>query len=264
MAGDYTRGMGRWRWIWFGVAVGTLFVAERLRPLRVQREPGVERLGRNLTIAMLGALASVAGEVPMVEPAQRVVARRRIGLVQWLPLPGAIRAGIGFLLLDYTLYHWHRLNHESPFLWRFHAVHHLDRDLDTTTGLRFHFGELALASGLRALQVLLIGVDRATLRAFQYSLVASVLFQHSNLELPDYLEAPLQQLVVTPRMHGIHHATREDWMNTNFSSMLTIWDRLHCSLRLDVRQSAVTVGVEGHQRRADVTIGRSLAFPFRA
>ena len=151
-------------------------------------------------------------------------------------MPRALRVVLGFLLLDYTLYLWHRMNHHAPLLWRFHAVHHVDLDLDTTTGLRFHFGELAMAAGFRALQVLLLGVDRDTLRLWQQLLVLSVVFHHSNLELPVEIEARLNGLLVTPRMHGIHHSTRADETDSNYSSLLSCWDRLHRSLRLDVPQ----------------------------
>src|SRR5262245_21162143 len=227
MPADYTRAVSRWRWVAFGVAVGALAVVERLRPLRRQREPGVERIGRNVAIGLLGGVATAAGELPIVAPIQSMAERRGLGLLRWLGLPRVLRVILGFLLLDYTLYLWHWLNHRSPFFWRFHSVHHLDRDIDTSTGLRFHFGELALASGFRAAQALLLGVDRETMRAHSWCLFASVVFHHSNLELPERLESALQAAIVTPRMHGIHHATRGEWMNTNYSSVLSVWDRLH-------------------------------------
>ncbi|MGH9141464.1 MAG: sterol desaturase family protein, partial [Vicinamibacterales bacterium] len=144
-----------------------------------------------------------------------------------------------------------------------HAVHHIDLDLDTTTGLRFHFGELAMAAGFRALQVLLLGVDRQTLRLWQRMLVISVVFHHSNLELPSDVEQGLNAILVTPRMHGIHHSTRPEETDSNFSSLLSCWDRLHRSLRLDVPQAEVTIGVAGFSRRQDVTLERSLTLPFR-
>lgn len=253
----------RLRWLLLGVAAGALVVAERLRPLRKQREPGSERITRNLAIGLLAAATTAAGEVPIVAPVAALAERRRIGLLRWLRLPKALRIVLGFLLLDYTLYLWHWMNHRSPFLWRFHSVHHADRDLDTTTGVRFHFGELALASLFRAAQILLLGVDRQTLAVWQRLLFASVVFHHSNVELPEHLESSLQAVVVTPRMHGIHHATRGEWMNTNYSSLLSIWDRLHRSLRVDVPQPAITIGVEGLQDPGDVTLERSLALPFR-
>jgi sterol desaturase/sphingolipid hydroxylase (fatty acid hydroxylase superfamily) len=247
----------------FGVAVGALFVVERRRPLRVRKEPGPARVGRNLAIGLLAAATTASSELPIVAPAQRLAERRRLGLLRSLPLRRLPRVLLGFLLLDYTLYLWHWLNHRAPGLWRFHAVHHIDLDLDSTTGVRFHFGELALAAGFRAAQVLLLGVDRGTLRAWQQMLFLSVVFHHSNVELPIDVERMLQAVFVTPRMHGIHHSTKGDEMNTNYSSLLSWWDELHGSLRLDVPQAAVTIGVEGYLQPDDVTLERSLTLPFR-
>src|SRR5439155_1561305 len=73
----------------------------------------------------------------------------------------------------------------------------------------------------------------------------------------------LQWVLVTPRMHAIHHSTRVEETNTNFSSLLSWWDRLHRSLRLDVAQSAITIGVDGLLDPSDVTLDRSLTLPFR-
>lgn len=253
----------RWRWIAFGVAVGALAIAERCRPLRPAREPGPQRVGRNLAIGVLAGLTTAASEMPVIAPAQQLAERRQLGLVRWLRVPRAFRFVLGFLLLDYSLYLWHRLNHHAPFLWRFHAVHHIDRDLDSTTGLRFHFGELGLSAGFRAAQILLLGVDPNTMAVWQRLLLMSVVFHHSNLDLPVAIEDRLNQVVVTPRMHGIHHSTRAGEMNSNFSSLLPWWDWLHRSFRSDVPQSAITIGVEGFLEPGRVTLGRSLTLPFR-
>jgi sterol desaturase/sphingolipid hydroxylase (fatty acid hydroxylase superfamily) len=252
-----------WRWVAFGVALGALFVAERRRPLRRQKEPGAARVGRNLAIGLLAGATTAASEFPVVAPVQALAERRRLGLLRFIPMPRGLRLVLGFLLLDYTLYLWHRANHQVPLLWRFHAVHHVDLDLDSTTGLRFHFGELAMAAGFRAAQVLLLGVDRDTLRLWQQMLVLSVVFHHSNLELPADLERRLNAIVVTPRMHGIHHSTRPEETDSNYSSLLSCWDRIHRSMRRDVPQESVTIGVPGFSRPEDVTLQRSLTLPFR-
>src|SRR5438093_1452771 len=116
------RGRSFWGALGFGAAVGALFVLERMRPLRSRKEPGAARVGRNLTIALLAGATTAASEIPLVSPVQRLAERRRLGLLRRLPMPGALRVVLGFLMLDYTLYVWHRMNHRVPFLWRFHAV----------------------------------------------------------------------------------------------------------------------------------------------
>lgn len=254
---------GRRGLIWpliFGVTTGALFVAERLRPLRVRQDPAPMRVPRNLTIGLLAAATTAACEMPIVAPVQQFAVRRRLGLLRLLPLPRALRIVLGFLLLDYTLYLWHWLNHRVPALWRFHAVHHVDLDLDSTTGIRFHFGELTLAAGFRAAQLLVLGVEDEALRLWQRCLLLDVVFQHSNVALSDRLESRLVTAIVTPRMHGIHHSMQPEEANTNFSSLLAWWDRLHGTLRLDVPQQRIRIGVCGFEDPTEVTL--ALALPF--
>src|SRR5690348_11840345 len=88
----------------FGVAAGALFIAERLRPLRTQKDPAPTRVPRNLSIGLLAAAATGATETPIVRPALRLSRRYRLGLLRIVPLPRALRFVLGFLLLDYTLY----------------------------------------------------------------------------------------------------------------------------------------------------------------
>jgi len=252
----------RWKWVVFGLAVGAFAVAERVWPLRRRREPGLERVARNLAIGAAAGVTTAFGAAPALAPIRRWAERRQVGLLRMLALPPVVRVLAGFLLLDYTLYIWHRLNHQLPALWRFHAVHHIDLDLDATTGLRFHFGEMALTAGLRAVQIVALGVDAGTIRVWQRLLFASVLFHHSNVALGEASERRLRVWVVTPQLHGIHHSSRPEEMNTNFSSLLPWWDYLHRSFRADVAQAQITIGVAGHLNEADVTLARSLALPW--
>src|SRR5262245_24583238 len=158
-----------------GVLAG-LVIFERKRPLRRERESKLRRNSRNLMVASLGALTVHLLEAPAVRPLARLVERRRFGLLPRLGLPRPLTILAAVALMDYTLYLWHILTHRVPLLWRFHAVHHVDLDLDASTALRFHFGELALSVPYRAAQVALIGVDPETLTWWQTFLSLSILF----------------------------------------------------------------------------------------
>src|SRR5207244_4155870 len=135
-----------------------------------------------------------------------------------ISMPNVARAIAGFVLLDYTMYAWHWLNHRLPFLWRFHNVHHTDLDLDVTTAARFHFGELGLSVAVRSLQIILIGVTPSLALIYEVALEASTQFHHSNWRLPFAFERVLNWLIVTPRMHGIHHSIVQRETNSNFSN----------------------------------------------
>jgi len=244
------------------VAGVALWRLERRRPLRRTTERRADRNLRNLTIAALSAVSLQTFERPLVQRLAQWVERNRVGLVYRLPLPESLRAVVVFLLLDYTLYLWHILTHMVPFLWCMHIVHHIDRDLSLTTGLRFHAAELITSVPWRALQIRLIGVSPPRLAGWQTLTLLSVLFHHSNVRLPMWLERRLVWIVVTPRMHGIHHSIRRHETDSNWSSGLTLWDWLHGTLILDVPQEALTIGVPAYRSRRDIGLCAQLALPF--
>jgi sterol desaturase/sphingolipid hydroxylase (fatty acid hydroxylase superfamily) len=121
------------------------------------------------------------------------------------------------------LYLWHILTHRLPFLWKMHVVHHLDRDLTATTAVRFHAAELMISSLWRVAQIVLIGVTPCHLSQWQALTLVSVLFHHSNVRLPLWLERGLALVIVTPRIHGIHHSIVLGETDSNWSSGLTMW-----------------------------------------
>lgn len=245
------------------VVAGALVAIELVRPLRPsRREPKRRRMERNAVVAALGAATVQLCEQPLVVPLARLVERRRWGVLGRLPIPRALRTLVVLAALDYTLYLWHVLAHRVPALWRFHAVHHADLDMDASTAIRFHFGELAVSVPWRAAQVLLLGVGPRELTLWQRLTLISVLFHHSNVRIPERVERWMGLLVVTPRMHGIHHSRVAAERDANWSSGLSAWDRLHGTLRLEPPQAAITLGVAGFDDPADVTLPKLLAAPF--
>ena len=240
-----------------------LLLLEHRAPLRrpTQREP--VRSVRNLTMGAASMAVVALAEGPLVGRLAGVMERRRWGLVQRLPLPPLLRDGLAVLGMDYTIYVWHVLTHKVPILWRFHLVHHVDLDLDSTTALRFHAVDMLISIPWRAAQIAVLGTSRRALSAWQGFFFASVLFHHSNLRLPARLERCLAALLTTPRMHGIHHSTVRAQTDSNWSSGLSLWDHLHGTFRMDVPQQAIGIGVPAYRDPAAIRLGPSLASPFR-
>jgi len=235
---------------------------ERRRPLRRPVEPKLRRAARNLVIAGVSAIAVVLAERPIVIPLAALVEKQHLGLLRQFRLPLWLEIAIALLLMDYTFYVWHILMHRVPLLWRFHLVHHVDLDLDASTALRFHFTEMLASIPWRVGQVALIGLTPFTSSLWQCAFLLCILFHHSNIELPIGWERWLNKLVVTPRMHGIHHSIVERETNSNWSSGLTIWDWLHGTLRLNVPQPEIKIGVPAFQEPIAVTLPRVLTLPF--
>lgn len=249
-----------------GAAAATgllLFLAERLWPLRRPRAALLARLAVNVVLAATALAAAASLVRPFTRRVLGLSADDALGLLPALGLPPWAAAPLGFLLLDLTFYWWHRANHRVPLLWRFHNVHHIDPDLDVTTALRFHFGEIALSALFRVAQVVALGVGPFTFWVYEACLQVATLFHHSNLRLPIGLERPLSRLLVTPRMHGIHHSQMEAEANANYGVVLPWWDRLHRTLRLNVPQRLLVIGVPGYSRPEDNRLAAVLLHPFR-
>jgi sterol desaturase/sphingolipid hydroxylase (fatty acid hydroxylase superfamily) len=246
-----------------GIAVAALFWLERRYPLRQkERESDWKRVPRNLALtATTGAVVKLC-ERPIVTPLSKWIDRKEAGLLPLLKLHPLTEKILGLILMDYTLYWWHLLSHRMPFLWQNHQVHHIDFEMDTTTALRFHGWEFFMSIPWRIAQVFLFGIRPKTLALWQGLTTAEVLFHHANLRLPISFENKLSRFIVTPRMHGIHHSVVQEERNSNYSSGLTVWDILHGTLKTDVPQEQIEIGVLDYRKPEDAKLKTLLALPF--
>ena len=238
------------------------FLLERFLPLRKATRSLLARLVVNLAIAALTFIAAGGLVQPAARWALRWSAQESLGLIHLAALPGWVKFVLSFLLMDLAFYYWHLANHRVPFLWRFHNVHHIDPDLDVSTAFRFHFGEIAFSSAFTVVQVSLIGPSIWAFAIYQLAFQAEVLFHHSNLRLPIGFERLLSKVIVTPRMHGIHHSEVRRENNSNFGTVFTFWDRLHRTLGLNIPQSEIIVGIPAYSLPNDNRIGPALLMPF--
>jgi sterol desaturase/sphingolipid hydroxylase (fatty acid hydroxylase superfamily) len=244
--------------------IGTLLWLERKRTLRRVTNSKFLRDLRNLGVAAGAGIVMQFVDVPVAFYLAAKAQENGWGVLARFPFSPAVRGILAIALLDYTLYLWHVLTHRIAFLWRFHQVHHLDIEMDATTALRFHFGEIAISVLFRAGQIILIGPSLLSVAAWQMFLVASILFHHSNVRLPIRTERRLARLLVTPRLHGIHHSVEPKLVNSNWSSGLTIWDWLHGTLRTEVPQETIVMGVAGFRGSEFQKLHRLYKLPFQS
>ena len=176
----------------------------------------------------------------------------------WSGLQGLF---IDLLILDCLIYWWHRANHEIPLLWRFHEVHHLDRFLDSTSAVRFHWGEVLLSAGVRAAIIVALDFPISSILVFETVVLAAAIFQHSNVKLPSGLERALSFVLITPSIHWVHHhAVRRD-TDSNYGNLLSVWDRIFGSLNPNPRDPEMEIGVE---RRDEESFASLLVHPFKS
>jgi sterol desaturase/sphingolipid hydroxylase (fatty acid hydroxylase superfamily) len=244
------------------VLFALLFALERWRPLRGPTRPLVGRLLVNAGVSTLAFAVALL----LVRPAALAMlgwtSAASFGLAHAIPMGPAAQAVLSFLLMDLTFYWWHVANHRIQLLWRFHNVHHIDPDLDVSTAFRFHAGEVALSTVFRVAQVGAIGLSAGTFAVYELVFQANTLFHHSNVRLPIRLERLLNLVLVTPRMHGIHHSQVRSETDSNYSVVFSWWDRLHRTLGLGIPQAQIHIGVPGYSNPADNAFGHSLRLPF--
>jgi sterol desaturase/sphingolipid hydroxylase (fatty acid hydroxylase superfamily) len=232
----------------------TLFVAERLRPAAPRPTDGGRRVGRNIALFALNVGLSPLIVVPLSTWAAA-------HSLDWRPgwWSGGAGLALDLLLLDLFIYWWHRANHRAPFLWRFHEIHHLDRFLDTSSAVRFHFGEVLLSAISRAGFVVLLGPSIAAVLVFETMLLCAAIFHHSNLRLPARLERALSFVVVTPSIHWVHHHRVRSDTDSNYATVLSLWDPLFHSRSPTRRWLDMPIGTEGREERP---LGALIARPF--
>lgn len=244
-----------------GAVVGGILLAERRRPLRAQKKPAIPRNLRNAALGAGCAVIVAAVEEPLCHAiAKRNLAEKR-GFAQKLPRPLRLIGGIA--AMDYGFYWWHVATHKVPFLWRFHRVHHIDPDMDASTAVRFHPLDMLVSLPWRLVQVRLAGVSPKSLRIWRNFFNASILFHHANLKLPKGVDRALSRVLTTPEMHGIHHSGIKAERDSNFTSGLSFWDRLHSTYRGDVPPDAIDIGVYDPLAQDDAPLDRALGAPFR-
>ena len=124
---------------------------------------------------------------------------------------------------DFTQYWVHRLFHESPRLWRIHAVHHCPAEMDWLSGSRMHFGEVLLMRSIVITPIFLLGFTENAINAYVIWVGIQAVLIHANVDLPF---GPLRYLFVTPHFHHWHHSAEADAIDKNYASHLPVLDIL--------------------------------------
>lgn len=231
-----------------------LFGLEHIRPAVKAGLHPVRRVIKNLSFWPINIGLSLA----VILPVSYFAAQHSLwARPDWLS--GLSGLAFDIILLDLFIFWWHRALHEIPFFWRFHEVHHLDEHLDTTSAIRFHFGEIFLGAFIRAVVIVLLSVPFASVVLFETLVLVFTFFHHSNITLPPRLENALSKIIITPSIHWVHHhAIRKD-TDSNYGTIFSFWDRLFRTKSGTKRFLTMKIGVEGGK---DTDFPRLLIKPF--
>ncbi|MDO8342812.1 MAG: sterol desaturase family protein, partial [Cellvibrio sp.] len=243
----------------FFSAVVLLVLLERIRSF--QRQPvGIEtRWTTNIGLFLTG---NVVTRVVMPVGIFVFALDQPPGVLSRLGLPFAAQLLLTFLILDLWHYWEHRLFHLVPFLWRAHLVHHSDTQLDVTTSERHHPLEVLLGTIVMMALVVLLGLPARALGVYLLADIAVSLSAHANLRLPVSLERWISWLLITPKVHAVHHSARQAQTDSNYGSVLTIWDRMFGSY-VDPQHAHIEhFGLDYFHQQKDNCLQRVLLQPF--
>jgi len=237
---------------------------ETLWPRRQLTQRKINRWFGNLMLVALDTIivrlllpAGAAGAALWAETHQ-------FGLLHLTSLPPAATVLLAIILLDLAIYTQHVVFHAVPTLWRLHMVHHADRDLDVTSGLRFHPFEILLSMLIKVSLVLLVGAPVLAVIIFEVILNGMAMFNHSNIRLPAILDRAIRLLLVTPDMHRVHHSVVIAETNSNYGFNLSLWDRLFCTYRAqpEAGHQGMSIGLTQFQKDPTWRLDWILALPF--
>lgn len=242
-----------------------LAVAECVAPRRKRPISRKRRWFGNLAIVAINTMV-LRLVFPLVPVGVALVAQQRgWGLFNNVKVPGPVAFVISVVLLDFVVYLQHVMFHAVPLFWRIHRMHHGDRDLDVTSGLRFHPLEIVLSMLIKMAAVLLIGPSVLAVITFEVLLNATSMFNHSNLYIPLGFDRILRWFVVTPDMHRVHHSVIPKETDSNFGFNLPWWDRLLGTYRAQPRDGhdGMTIGLTEYLGQDTMTLRWMLLVPFR-
>jgi lathosterol oxidase len=117
----------------------------------------------------------------------------------------------------------HRIYHNIPALWRFHAVHHSARHMDWLAGSRIHLLEILLTRIAVLTPLILLGIAAPALNAYIILVGIQAVLVHANLR---WNFGWLEYVLVTPRYHHWHHARHADYIDVNYAIHLPLVDML--------------------------------------
>ena len=208
----------------------------------------MKRLFFHGTIAVVNTVIMRVFVIFLLIPVMMITNENQYGLLNTIEYNFFLEALFGFLLLDLAFYWFHRISHTWDFLWRFHGMHHLDTQMDVTTSLRFHIGELLISAFFKAVLIITIGLPISVFIFYEIILTASAQFHHSDLRLPESLDSKISKIIVTPKYHTNHHTVAELSRNANYASIFTVWDYVFFTYRNATVTEREYLGVEDRSK----------------
>lgn len=246
------------------VAVGALVLlwsGEALWPALAPHSTAPTQRVRHIVLALMNAVAAGVSAVGLLA-AVGWASEEGFGLLRALDIPWWASLLVGFLALDLWQYLVHVAMHKVPVLWRLHAVHHNAERLEATLAWRFHIGEALVCTASVIPVAVALGLDMTHVLLYNIVLLPVSLFHHADVNLPARVDRVLRLVVVTPRMHWIHHSRWQPETDSNYSAVFPWWDFAFRTFRSRRHAETVDIGLDNQPDHLTRTLRGMLVAPF--
>ncbi|MEN9698004.1 MAG: hypothetical protein RLZ56_1425 [Bacteroidota bacterium] len=130
---------------------------------------------------------------------------------------------IAFLTLDFAGYWTHRIAHTYNFFWNNHIVHHSSEEFNLACALRQSISVFVRIYAFLLIPAAIFGVPEKVIAIVApLHLFAQFWYHTRHIDRMGWLE----QVIVTPSHHRVHHAINPEYLDKNYGQIFIFWDRL--------------------------------------
>ena len=242
------------------VGCAALWSVESFAPLYLQANR-FRRSRPNIALAVILIVTNLALSFAIAAVAA-FTAQYELGILFLVRMPLWLGTLAGIAALDLFTYIAHVLLHKSGIGWRFHRIHHSDNQVNVTTAFRQHPGETFWRILWQILAIVSFGIPLWMLAIYLFISTLNAQLEHANIRVFEPVDRVLRLLFVTPNMHKVHHSRKQFQTDTNFSNILSVWDRMFGTYTARVDFDQLSYGLDGFDHEEKQTWRALLKIPF--
>ena len=147
---------------------------------------------------------------------------------------------IAFIVLDFSGYWVHRIDHKVNFFWNSHIVHHSSEEFNLACALRQSISVFVQLFTFLLLPAAFLGVPAEVIAVVApLHLFAQFWYHTRHIHKMGFLE----NIIVTPSHHRVHHAINPEYIDKNLSQIFIIWDKLFGTFQEELPEVPPVYGI---------------------
>ncbi|HUQ66905.1 MAG TPA: sterol desaturase family protein [Flavitalea sp.] len=234
---------------------------EHFWPHAMNRNGQIKHLLNNAGLLVIATVINVLVSVVLIEWIQ-YVDKQKYGLMNVFDISMTLKAFAGVIILDFGSYFVHRFLHRSKILWRFHRVHHIEIEMDSSTSFKFHPLEAIITFPALVAVIGLMGISFPAIVLYNAIILPVFFILHSNLKYPRWLESIFSPIFATPAFHRVHHSDEQKFTDSNYGDIFCLWDRVFGTYQ-KVEPGEIQYGLKEYKDEKTQTFWNMLINPFK-